>query len=98
MDGQLRILGKWSEIEIVGNMIDIMLIANEHRITATIKKLPVEWHFKRLNGEAYTQVALDTDLLKYWPALGVRRKRQISPETRQKLIERLANLRKEKIA
>lgn len=100
VDGQMRIIGKWCELEIVGDKLDIMLIGNdrkpltERKITNLERKLPTNWHFHRLNGEAYTLVPLKTKLQQHLKLLGIRARKRISEETRQKLTDHLRELRR----
>ena len=100
VDGVTRITGKFGELEIIDDIYDVYFVGpnraslTEHKITAIQKKLPENANLIRLNGEAYLQTT-DLELARQTlHLLGVRKKKQLSEETLQKMRERLMRIKK----
>jgi len=72
---------------------DIWLIGSPRKVNALVKKLPQEWGFKTLDGEAWCWVKSVNEITKYLSCLGIKRKRRISEATRTKLKERMEEIR-----
>jgi len=99
IDGEKRIIGKYGQISIVDNLFDIWIIGpdltplNNHRITAILKKMPVNTPVQRLTGECYVQTP-DIELVReILPLLGIKKRRKYSPATIQAKREQLARMR-----
>lgn len=99
VDGQLRIIGKWGQVEIVGEYFDIWLVKPDisplsgQKLGALLTKLRKSDEFTVLNGEAYYQTTDIEYVRQTLPLLGVRRKRRLTDETRKKLANHLSSLR-----
>lgn len=97
VDGQMRIIDKYGELEMVGSKIDIYVFGRRRRFDAVDKIFAGEATLIRLTGEAYTQVAptkLNVDLIaSTWKILGIRRKRRIGDEQKKILSERLKKIK-----
>ena len=104
-DGAWRIVGKWCEIERVGNLWDIFICnpgdmtkgLGQRKVNNIIDRLkipPTNGTFRILNGEAYTQVQDINLILQNLSLLGIRRKRRLSEKTRQALRKQLNCYRK----
>lgn len=96
IDGEFRIVGKFGEITLMDNgefdiwVIDPWRLGLSHQKLAAIQKsFPVGADLRMLDGEAYTQTGDKELILLALPLLGVKKKRKISPLTRQAMIERL---------
>ena len=104
-DGAWRIVGKWCEIERVGDLWDIFICNPDnmtdglgqrkvHNIIDRLKIPPINGTFRILNGEAYTQVSDINLILSNLSLLGIRRKRRLSEKTRHEHAERLKKFHK----
>lgn len=95
IDGATRVIGKFGQIEMLDDIFDIWLVKpdlsplTEHKITAIIKKCPLELGFTRLTGEAYAQTPDFNTALGCLVALGIRKRKQVSGKT----LEHLKNIR-----
>ena len=100
IDGETCVVGKFAQIALMENgLFDIWLVGPEleslstRKLNIIVKKFPQEATFTVLTGEAYTQVQ-DKDLVpKSLSLLGIKKKRKLSPETREKLIRQLKTAR-----
>ncbi len=96
IDGETRIMGKFAQIALLDNGgFDIWLVGPELeplstlKLNSIIKKFPEEVTFTVLTGEAYTQTKNKEIVLKTLPLLGIKKKKKVSPELREKLLSRL---------
>ncbi len=96
IDGETRIVGKFAQIALLDNGgFDIWLVGLEleplstRKLNAIIKKFPEEASFTVLTGEAYTQVTDKQLVHKSLSLLGIKKKKKVSPELREKLLSRL---------
>lgn len=94
------IVGKWGIISVLDDVFDIWIVQSNldpipYRKMAFIQKnIPVEADLHMLTGEAWFQTR-DIELVRQTlPLLGIKKKRQLSPETKKKQAERLAKVRK----
>lgn len=100
VDGVTRIIGKYGELEIVGGIFDIYFVGPERtplstrRINSAEKKLENWIVLQKLNGEAYCQTDKVEIARLCLPLLGVRKKTQYSEETKEKMRERIKNIRR----
>ena len=98
--GEWRIIGKFAQISMLDNgLFDIWLVApgleplSTRKLNSIMKMFPQEAKFTVLTGEAYTQVKDKDVVLKSLSLLGIRKKRKLSPEAKEKLILRLEAVR-----
>jgi hypothetical protein len=97
IDGELRIIGKFAQISILDNgLFDIWLVApgleplSTRKLNSIMKMFPQEAKFTVLTGEAYTQVRDQDIVLERLSLLGIKKKRKLSPEAKEKLILQLS--------
>jgi len=95
IDGEKRIIGKWGQISLIDDTFDVWLIQpdlsslTERRITTIENKLQLNGTLIKLTGEAYFQTK-DIDLIRRSiPVLGIRKKKQLSEATKEKLRQQL---------
>ena len=100
VDGETRLVGKFAQISLMENgLFDIWLVGpglqplSTRKLNSILKMFPQEAKFTVLTGEAYTQVQDKDVVLKSLSLLGIRKKRKLSPEAREKLILRLKTAR-----
>ena len=96
IDGELRIIGKYGQVSVIGDMFDIWFTAEPPltrlKVTRRLQKLPENRMFCVLTGEAYTQTR-DVRLVDLClPLLGVRKRRRYSDTYRKELAERMRTL------
>jgi len=93
-DDEYEVVGKWCRIikHDTGDW-DVWLIAPKQKITFLLKKLPREWGFKVVGGEAWCWVKSAKEIKPYLSCLGIKKKRRISEATRAKLKERMREVR-----
>jgi len=95
IDGELRILGKWGQISVIGDLFDIWFIQpdmqplTKRKLTFIKKMLPVELSLTELTGEAHTQTPDISLVLETLPVLGVRKRKQLSSEAIEKIKKQL---------
>lgn len=96
IDGESRIVGKFAQIALMEDgSFDIWLVGpglqplSARKLNSIVKMFPLGAEFTVLTGEAYTQVQDKDVVLKSLSLLGIRKKRKLSPEVREKLILRL---------
>jgi len=99
VDGETRIIGKFAQIALLDDgLFDIWLVApglepiSARKLNSLIKKFPQEAKFTVLTGEAYTQVSDKNIVIERLSLLGIRKKRQLSPEAKEKLILQLGRV------
>ena len=97
IDGELRIIGKFAQISILDNgLFDIWLVApgleplSTRKLNSIMKMFPQEAKFTVLTGEAYPQVRDQDIVLERLSLLGIKKKRKLSPEAKEKLILQLS--------
>jgi hypothetical protein len=100
VDGETRIVGKFAQISLMEKgVFDIWLVGlglhplSTRKLNSIIKMFPQGVEFRVLTGEAYAQVRDKGVVLESLSLLGIRRKRKLSPVTREKLILRLKTAR-----
>lgn len=105
IDGEERIVGKFGNItQLDDGTYDIWIVGpnleplGERKITAIEKKSKAWLKLTRLNGEAYAQVRDKEIVRKIGPLLGIKRRRQLSPEAKEKLRENIKKARESKEA
>ena len=93
-DDGYEVIGKWCRIikHDTGDW-DVWLIAPARKINSMVKKLPQEWGFKIVDGEAWCYVNSAKEILNYLSTLGIKRKKRLSEGTRRKLKEGMAAVR-----
>lgn len=96
IDCETRIVGKFAQISLIGDrLFDIWLVRpslqplSTRKLNSIIKRFPQEAKFLVLTGEAYTQVRDVNIVIENLSLLGIKRKRKLSPEAREKLITQL---------
>ncbi len=100
IDGEKRIIGKWGQISLLDDIFDVWLVQpdlsplTEHRITSIEKNLQLNSPLIRLTGEAYFQTRDINMVRKSFPLLGIKKKRQLSEDSKAKLRERIKEFRK----
>jgi len=101
IDGETRIVGKFAQISMLENgWFDIWVVGpglepiSTRKLNCIMKMFPQEVKFTVLTGEAYTQVRDKNIVLKTLSLLGIKKKRRLSLETREKLITQLEAARK----
>lgn len=93
---ETKITGKYGAVSVLdGELFDIWFVGPDLepltslRLTNLQRKFPQEAGLIRLTGEAYLRTH-DEQLVRFaLPLLGVRKKRQLSPEAKQRLTEQL---------
>jgi len=93
-DDGYEVVGKWCRIirHDTGDW-DIWIITTNQKITYLLKKLPQEWGFRILDGEAWCLVKSTKEIIPYLSCLGIKKKRRISEDTMRKLKERMVEIR-----
>lgn len=85
------IVGKYGLVEIIDGVFDVWFISEspltERKLTAITKKLPDKVDFHRLTGEGWFQTRDKEIILETLPVLGVKKRKQYSEETLQKMRE-----------
>lgn len=95
IDDELRLIGKYGQVVLNGDVYDIWFIKPKLESISTrklgyiLRNLPKELCLTRLNGEAYAITKDKGVVLKTLSLLGVRVKRKLSREAIIQLIERL---------
>ncbi|MDB9950193.1 hypothetical protein OAD56_02170 [Gammaproteobacteria bacterium] len=99
IDDELRIIGKFAQIALLDDgLFDIWLVApglepiSARKLNSIIKMFPQEAKFTVLTGEAYTQVSDKNIVIERLSLLGIRKKRKLSPEAKEKLILQLRRI------
>ena len=93
-DDGYEVIGKWCRIIRHDTGIwDIWIIATKQKITYLLKKLPTEWEFKVVEGEAWCWVKSAKEIKPYLSCLGIKSKRRVSEATKRKLKERMREVR-----
>lgn len=99
IDDELRIIGKFAQIALLDDgELDIWLVRpglkpiSARKLSSIIKMFPQEAKFTILTGEAYTQVSDKNIVIERLSLLGIRRKRKLSQETKEKLILQLRRI------
>ena len=99
IDGELRIIGKFAQIVLIDDgLFDIWLVRpglepiSARKLNAIIKMFPKEAKFTVLTGEAYTQISDKNIVIERLSLLGIRKKRKLSPEAKEKLILQLGRV------
>jgi len=89
-----EVIGKWCRIYRHDNGDwDIWIIASNRKINEILKKLPQDWGFKIVDGEAWCWVKSAKEIVKHLSCLGIKKKKRISDATKEKLQERMAAVR-----
>ena len=93
IDGEIRIVGKFGQVSLINDVFDIWLVSEPpltpRKLSALLTSIPKEVSFTRLDTEAYIQTSDISTVLKLLPICGIRRKKEISKETRERLIRQL---------
>lgn len=96
IDGESRIVGKFAQIALMDDgSFDIWIIKpgleplSTRKLHSIIKGFPQEASFTILTGEAFARVRDKGVILKRLSLLGIRKKRKLSPEAKEKLVLRL---------
>jgi hypothetical protein len=96
VDDELRIIGKFAQISMLDNgLLDIWLVApglepiSARKLNSIIKMFPQESKFTVLTGEAYTQISDKGIVIERLSLLGIRKKRKLSTDAKDKLILQL---------
>ena len=99
IDDELRIIGKFAQIALLDDgQLDIWLVRpglkpiSARKLSSIIKMFPQEAKFTMLTGEAYTQVSDKNIVIERLSLLGIRKKRKLSQETKEKLILQLRRI------
>lgn len=99
IDDELKIIGKFAQIALLDDgQLDIWLVRpglkpiRARKLSSIIKMFPQEAKFTVLTGEAYTQVSDKNIVIERLSLLGIRKKRKLSQETKEKLILQLRRI------
>lgn len=99
-DGEQKIVGKFGEIvRLDDGTWDAWFIGpeleplSEHKLTALEKKARGIGHFRRLTGEAYMQGEGEDFVRQVAPLIGVKKRRRISQQERERLRRQAAKAR-----
>lgn len=98
VDGELRVVGKFAQISIAGDKYDVWVVGRDkpmtqRKIRSITSKFPTGTGFQELTGEAYAQVAGLKFILQNLDLMGIRKKRQVTAETRARLANQLQEVR-----
>ena len=100
IDGEPRIIGKFVQISLIDDEIDIWFVRpnfepiGERKLSNLIKTIPHKLPVHRLNGEAWCQLkepALIRELLLLW---GIRKRKVISESEKKRLSNQMKNLKR----
>ncbi len=95
IDGSERIIGKFGEIEKVGDKYDIYIHSiGERKLSNILNKMPKELCFKRVNGEAWCSIGNKQIICDAGLVIGIRKRKVISEEQKKKIVENLNKYRK----
>ena len=99
IDGELRIIGNFAQIALLDDgQLDIWLVRpglkpiSARKLSSIIKMFPQEAKFTILTGEAYTQLSDKNIVIERLSLLGIRKKRKLSQEAKEKLILQLRRI------
>jgi len=96
VDGDKAIVGKYGIIvQLEDGLYDVWFVRpdgsplTEHKITAVAKNLPENTGLVRLDGEAYAQGRGEDWVREMASLVGVKKRKQLSPEARARAAERM---------